>query len=103
MARGQISVETAQLDSTATQIDGLADSYNSSYTTLFNTVQELRNAWEGRDNVAFTSQIEGFRDDFQRMEQLMREYSAFLKKSANAYRETQSNIENSARMLSQGN
>ena len=32
MARGQIVVETAQLDSTATQVEGCADTYNSNYT-----------------------------------------------------------------------
>lgn len=102
MARGQIVVETARLDSVATQVEGYADTYHSNYMSLFNTVQELQNAWAGADNTAFTNQIEGFRDDFQRMEQLMRDYAAYLRKSAAAYRETQQNITNSAKTLSQG-
>ena len=102
MARGQIVVETARLDSTATQVEANADTYKSSYSSLFQTVQELQNAWAGQDNTAFTSQIEGFRDDFQRMEQLMRDYAAFLRKSAAAYRETQSNVTSTAKTLSQG-
>lgn len=102
MARGQIIVETARLDSTATQVDGLADTYNSNYTQLFNTVQELQNAWAGEDNVAFTNQIEGFRDDFQRMEKLMRDYATYLRKAATTYRDTQDNIAATAKTLSQG-
>ena len=101
MARGQIVVETAQLDSTATQVEGCADTYNSNYTALFNAVQELQNAWAGTDNTAFTEQIAGFRDDFQRMEKLMRDYAAYLRKSAAAYRETQRNIATAVKNLSQ--
>lgn len=41
MARGHIIVETAQLDSTAAQVEGCADTYNSNYIALFNAVQEL--------------------------------------------------------------
>lgn len=102
MARGQIIVETTQLDSVATQVEGCADTYKSNYISLFNTVQEMQNAWSGTDNTAFTNQIEGFRDDFQRMEQLMRDYAAYLRKAAAAYRETQANVASAAKTLSQG-
>ena len=102
MARGQTIVETSQLDTTAANIEGLADTYNKNYMALFTAVQEMQAAWAGKDNTAYTTQIEGFRDDFQRMEQLMREYASFLKKSAAAYRQTQADIEAKARTLSQG-
>lgn len=102
MARGQIIVETSQLDSAAGRVEELASTYNSNYTALFNAVQELQKAWGGTDNVAFTNQIEGFRDDFQRMEKLMRDYAAYLRKSAATYRDTQNSIAQSARTLSQG-
>lgn len=101
MARGQIVVDTSRLDSTAAQVDKLADSYESEYIALFGTVKDIRE-WGGKDNEAFTTQIEGFRDDFQRMTQLMRDYAAFLRKAAAAYRETQDNIASQAKTLSQG-
>ncbi len=103
MARGKIIVESSRLDSTAEQVEGLADAYESEYGALFNTVKDLQNAWSGEDNVAFTNQIEGFRDDFQRMTSLMREYAAYLRKVAAAYRETQDSIVAGAKNLSQGN
>jgi WXG100 family type VII secretion target len=102
MARGQIVVESTRLDSTAAQVDGLADTYNTNYLNLFNAVQELQNAWSGKDNVSFTNQIEGFRDDFQRMEKLMRDYADYLRKVAASYRQVQENVESSAKTLSQG-
>lgn len=102
MARGQIIVDSTRLDSTAAQVDRLADDYEREYGAMFNTVQEMQNAWSGEDNVAFTTQIEGFRDDFQRMTKLMRDYAAYLRKAAAAYRETQDNVASTAKTLSQG-
>lgn len=102
MARGKIIVDTTRLDDTAAQVNRIADSYESEYNSLFRTVTDLQNAWSGEDNKAFTNQIEGFRDDFQRMTQLMRDYAAYLRKSASTYRETRSNVASQARSLSQG-
>jgi len=103
MAQGKIIVDTSRLDSTATQVDSLADQYEREYGSLFETVRDLQNAWGGEDNVAFTSQIEGFRDDFQRMTRLMREYASYLRKVADSYRTTQDNIAAKAKTLPQGN
>ena len=98
MAQGKIVVETSRLDSTAAQVERLADQYGS----LFGTVRDLQNAWSGEDNVAFTNQIEGFRNDFQKMERLMRDYAAYLRKVAESYRTTQDNVAAKAKTLSQG-
>ena len=102
MARGKIITETGRLDSTADQVSRLADTYESEYNALFGTVRDLQNAWSGEDNVAFTTQIEGFRDDFQRMTRLMRDYAAYLRKAAAAYRETRDSVAAGAKSLSQG-
>lgn len=102
MARGQIVVETGQLDSTAGRVEQLAGDYRSEYSTLFELVASMKSAWDGEDNVAFVNQIEGFRDDFQRMEQLMRDYAAYLRKAAQTYRDTQDTVAAQAKNLSQG-
>lgn len=52
--------------------------------------------------MAFTNQIEGFRNDFQKMERLMRDYAAYLRKVAESYRTTQDNVAAKAKTLSQG-
>ena len=62
----------------------------------------MQSAWAGEDNTAFTNQIEGFRDDFERMTKLMRDYAAYLRKAAQAYRDTQDNVAKQAQTLSQG-
>ncbi len=103
MAQGKIIVETSRLDSTANHVDELAETYEREYNALFGTVTELQEAWGGEDNVAFTNQIAGFRDDFQRMTKLMRDYAAYLRKAAESYRTTQDDIAAQAKTLSQGN
>lgn len=103
MAQGKIIAETSRLDSTANQVDQLADQYESEYGALFATVRDMQNAWAGEDNVAFTNQIEGFRDDFQRMTRLMRDYAAYLRKVATSYRDKQGDLAARVKNLSQGN
>ena len=99
MARGQIIVETSQLDAISTNVSDLADKYSAEYTTLYKLVSEMQSAWSGVDNTAYTTQIEGFKDDFQKMEALMREYASFLKDTASKYRETQASIISKAQQL----
>ena len=96
----KIVVDPAKLDSAASQIDSQAADYERLYNQLFSEVSGLGAAWQGKDNTAFVQQIEGFRDDFQQMAQLMRDYSEFLKTSASTYRTTQENVVSAAKSLS---
>lgn len=102
MGRGKIVVETTQLDQTATRVENLAGTYNTTYTKLFQTVQGMKTVYGGKDSEAFITQIEGFQDDFERMETLMKDYATYIRKVAKAYRDTQDNIVSSAKTLSQG-
>jgi len=98
MAR-KIIVDPAKLETASQKMDAQAADYEKQYNQLFNEVDAMGAAWKGTDNKAFVDQIKGFMDDFQQMKGLMVEYSDFLKKSANAYRETQNNIYNQAKSL----
>ncbi|CAM3834698.1 WXG100 family type VII secretion target [Mesobacillus thioparans] len=99
MARS-ITVEPARLETTANKIDQQAADYERNYKALFSEVEAMAAAWQGADNQAYTAQIKGFMDDFQKMTQLMRQYSEFLKMSAKTYRDTQSEVINQAKRLS---
>lgn len=99
MSRGQIIVDTAQLETTAKNVEELANSYNSEYGILYSHVSEMQNSWSGADNQAYTNQIEGFKDDFKRMEDIMRDYVAFLRETVRQYRETQSEIKADVKKL----
>ncbi|GHH98740.1 hypothetical protein AM1BK_22830 [Neobacillus kokaensis] len=98
MARS-IMVDPAKLEEASNKIDSQSAEYEKLYKALFNEVDGMQAAWQGQDNVAYTTQIKGFMDDFQKMTQLMRQYSEFLKMSAKTYRNTQSDVVSAAKRL----
>lgn len=99
MGLGKIVVETSQLDAASAKVSELATNYKSEYDKLYKHVGELQSSWAGADNAAYTTQIEGFKDDFEKMYNLMEEYASFLKGAAKKYRDTQEQIKNDASKL----
>lgn len=95
----KIVVTPQELTNAATAIENLSGEYAQIYTNLFSDVGALQSAWQGKDNQAFTTQIEGFRDDFERMKALMDEYASFLKNAAFNYTNTQDTIAEAATRL----
>ncbi len=94
-----IQVTPEQLESTAGKIESLAADYKTQYDNLYNETNAMASTWNGKDNVAFTDQIAGFKDDFEKMHTLMLNYADFLRKSAKAYRDTQDGVVSEARKL----
>ena len=94
-----IQVTPEELEKTAGAIEGLASDYQASYKKLYSTTDSMATTWQGKDNVAYTSQIAGFKDDFDKMHQLMLDYASFLRKSADAYRKTQDAVVTEAKKL----
>lgn len=92
----KIYVDPARLDSSAMKIESETQEYQISFLRLFGEVDKMQNAWQGKDNVAFTNQIRQFENDFRQVELLCRQYSEFLRNSARAYRETQNELMNQA-------
>ncbi len=99
----KIVVTPQELTTTAGLIENLSGDYAQIYSALFSDVSALQAAWQGKDNQAFTRQIEGFRDDFDRMKSLMDEYATFLKNAATNYTNTQNAVAEAASRLSTGN
>lgn len=98
MAR-TIQVTPEQLETTAGRIEGLAADYQTQYNNLYSETSAMASTWSGKDNVAYTDQIAGFKDDFEKMHTLMLNYADFLRKSAKAYRDTQDTIVTEAKKL----
>ena len=98
MARN-IQVTPEQLESSAGRIESLAGDYKTQYEQLYTETSNMASTWSGADNAAFTNQIAGFKDDLQKMYQLMLNYADFLRKSAKAYRDTQSTVVTEAKKL----
>lgn len=97
MAQGKIIVTTAELETAAQKIEALADTYHENYGKIYELVNALADmSWQGNDNLVFTNQINQFRNDFEKMEQIVRDYAGFLRKTASGYRTTQGYIKDGA-------
>lgn len=94
-----IKVTPELLTAAATEIEGKATNYQAQYQKLYDATNAMSASWTGKDNLAYTTQIEGFRDDFDKMYNLMTEYATFLKNAAKSYSETQDIIEKQAKTL----
>lgn len=98
MAR-DIQVTPELLGTAASKIEELAREYKTQYDSLYSTTDAMAASWSGKDNRAFVDQIAGFKDDFEKMKSLMDQYADFLRKSAKAYRDTQTAVETEAKKL----
>ena len=98
----RITVTPELLMSASEKIEMLVLDYQKVYTKLYAEIGSMKSAWDGADNVAFTTQVQGFEDDFQLMYKLMLEYASFLRMSAKAYKQTQEDIISAAGGLSTG-
>lgn len=98
MAR-TIKVTPEQLESAATAISGMASDYKNLYNEFYSETSAMASTWKGEDNIAYTNQIAEFKDDFEKMHDLMMQYVDFLQKSAKAYRTTQENVVIEAKKL----
>ena len=57
MAR-KITVTPEQLTSASEKIDSLAADYQKVYMKLYTEIENMKSAWDGADNVAFTTQVQ---------------------------------------------
>lgn len=95
----RISVDPQALEHSAAKIDERCQAYEQTYRRLYQCVDEMHSMWQGKDNLAYVSQIRGFEQDFIQMVRLMRTYAEFLRSSARAYRQTQEERTAKARSL----
>ena len=95
-----ILVEPVILEGSASQIEGIVTQYQETFRRLYQAVDTMSLGWQGADNVAFVTQIQGYQDDFQKIAMLLMHYSEFLRTSARAYRDTQAELAAQAMRLS---
>lgn len=95
----QIIVEPSRLEAVALKIEANEEEYKRLYQHLFQEVDKMESAWQGKDNVAFVNQIYSFQEDFHQISILLCQYADFLRNSARAYRETQDELQAQAQRL----
>lgn len=95
----QIIVEPDRLDETAAKVAQADEDYERIYHSLYQQVDKMTSAWQGKDNTAFSDQIHAYEEDFRQISLIMRQYADFLHNSARAYRETQDELASQATHL----
>ncbi len=95
----KIIVEPDLLDLCASRMNQYNDLYVQDCNALFQSVDTMASAWQGRDNVAFTSKIEAYQKDLRQLSVLCTQYAEFLKNTARSYRDTQDQLVNCANEL----
>lgn len=95
----KISVEPQVLERSAAMIEEQCNAYEKTYHQLYQRVDELQHGWQGKDHMAYVTQIRGFEKDFISMVRMMRSYTQFLRSSAQSYRSVQEDRAAKARSL----
>lgn len=95
----KIMIDPAKVKTTAKKIEAEANEYKSLFTQMFSEVEALSSAWQGADNIAYTSKITSYKGDFEKMKLLMDRYAEHLTKSAANFERVQSEIRSKASML----
>lgn len=95
----KIYVDPERLEISSRKIDSEAQQYEKKFIQLFDEVEKMKNAWQRKDNIAFTNQIRSFENDFRQIYVITQQYSEFLKSSARAYREMQNELMNQVNRL----
>ncbi|MDR0852350.1 MAG: WXG100 family type VII secretion target [Clostridiales Family XIII bacterium] len=85
----KIVVDTGDLRSTAQQLTQLATDYDGLYKEVLGKISDMSAQWEEIDSSTYRQQVEGFRDDFEKMKQEIDRYAEFLIKSAASYEQAQ--------------
>ncbi len=94
-----LEVTPQELKSAADVIENHAGNYQKVYERLYEVAGAMKADWDGVDNQAYIKRIEGFREDFQGMHDLMIKYKNFLIETANNYQKTQDNVKGQAETL----
>ncbi len=96
----KIRVTPDELRIGARKVDNEAAHYHSLYTNLLADVQTMTATdWTGEDATTFYNQVEGFRNDFDKMKELMCDYANFLRIAADNYQNTQEEVKRQAQSL----
>lgn len=95
----QISVEPQVLERCASRIEEQCDAYQKNYRRLYQCIDELQAGWQGKDHMAYVTQIKGFEQDFVQMSRMLTAYAIFLHNTARIYIELQEDRVAKARTL----
>lgn len=101
MSERIIRVQPSELISAANNITTYRSNYIDAYNDIMTKAQNLTNTtWGGADADAFAEKVNTFKSTFTQMENVLQEYVNFLNKTAEAYKQAQTQVTSQASSLS---
>lgn len=80
------TIDTEAVLKTSNLVAECAVNYGNKYENLLKNIDTFTATdWKGPDAEAFRTKVQGFRVDFNKMQELMEEYSSTLRKIAETY------------------
>lgn len=98
----QIRVTPDELTKAASIVESCADTYMSIYNGINSDVENLASTWQGEANQQYVNQLNGFRNDFENLYNLMNKYATYLRSAATKYQTAEDNIKQAANQLEIG-
>lgn len=96
----QWTVETEQLTGAANVLEEQIADYNTQWQRLYTEVENLKaSQWKGIASDAFNTQLEGYRDDFEALRDILVSFKDFLITAAEKYTKTEDAVNNAAKSL----
>jgi len=92
-----IKVTPELLEQQAKKLDGQTLQYVSTYTKILQAKDDMMGRWSGETNQSYCRQLEGFRNDFEELAKLFRQYADYIRYAAARYRETEQTLAQEAR------
>ena len=84
----KIVVNTEKLNPASEKIIEKADDYKALANKFFDRIAYMSAVWQGKDNLAYTNQINGFKDSYDQMDKILRQYAQMLKNADKEYGQT---------------
>jgi len=97
MAGTTFQVTPEYLESQAVKVEGQCAQYNTVWNRIYTEKDSLQKYWSGEANQAYCTQLEGFRDDFQKLKNVLTAYIQYIKDSAKKYRDTDQKLASEAK------
>lgn len=97
-----IKVTPEELIKMAGTVESWAGEYRTIVSDINNAANDLQQTWGGEANAEYVNRLNGFQDDFNRLDTLLRQFSDYLKSTGQKYLNTEETIKSSASSLSIG-
>lgn len=88
----RIRVTPEEMEKASGSLKTISETYTEIYKKLFQEVGTMGEAWEGEDNIAFVTQINGFCEELKQMADKIMIASTTLKQQKDNYVTTQQNL-----------